>query len=103
MLNNTAAQTTPASAALKPEPVTETDAKDSPLVGVSVITGVTPNVALPKPPPAPDTSTTQLPPCAVALTVKEAVRAPAELIVHVGVGTPEKRFDPAGATIVHAP
>jgi hypothetical protein len=35
--------------------------------------------------------------------VKEAVRAPAELIVHVGEGTPEKRFDSAGATIVHAP
>jgi len=44
-----------------------------------------------------------VPPCAVALTVKEAVRAPAELIVQVGEGTPEKRFDPAGSTIVHAP
>ena len=44
-----------------------------------------------------------MPPCAVVLTVKEAVRAPEELIVHVGEGTPEKRFDPAGATIVHAP
>jgi hypothetical protein len=97
VLNNTAAQTTPASAALKPEPVTETDAKDSPLVGVSVITGVTANVALPKPPPTPDTSTAQVPPCAVALTVKEAERAPVGLIVHVGAGTPAKRFDPAGA------
>ena len=44
-----------------------------------------------------------MPPCAVVLTVKEAVRAPEELIVHVGDGTPEKRFDPDGATIVHAP
>jgi hypothetical protein len=35
--------------------------------------------------------------------VKEAVRAPEEPIVHVGEGTPAKRFDPAGATIVHAP
>jgi hypothetical protein len=35
--------------------------------------------------------------------VKEAVRAPEELIVHVGDGTPEKRCDPAGSTIVHAP
>jgi len=35
--------------------------------------------------------------------VKEAVRAPAELIVQVGEGTPEKRLDPAGAAIVHAP
>jgi hypothetical protein len=33
--------------------------------------------------------------------VKEAVRAPVELIVHVGEGTPEKRFDPAGAVIEH--
>jgi len=35
--------------------------------------------------------------------VKEAVRAPAELIVHVGEGTPEKRCAPAGSSIVHAP
>jgi hypothetical protein len=35
--------------------------------------------------------------------VKEAVRAPVELIVHVGEGDPEKRFDPAGAVIVHGP
>jgi hypothetical protein len=80
----------------------ETNVKDSPLVGVSVIFGVTVNVPVPKPPPAPITCTPQEPPCAVAPTVKVAVRAP-ELIVHVGEGALEKRFDPAGAVIVHAP
>jgi len=102
VLYSVPAQPTPASAALKPEPVMETDVKDSPLVGVSVIFGTTAKLPVPKPPPAPKTCTAQVPPCAVVLTVKEAVRAPA-VIVHVGEGTPEKRFDPAGATIVHAP
>ena len=55
VLNNTAAQSAPASAALKPEPVMETDAKDSPLAGVSVIFGVTAKLPDPKPPPAPRT------------------------------------------------
>jgi hypothetical protein len=96
------AQPAPASAALKPEPAMETNVKDSPLVGVSVIVGVTAKLPVPKPPPAPFTVTAQVPPCAFALTVKEAVRAPA-VIVQVGEGTPEKRFDPAGARIVHAP
>jgi hypothetical protein len=81
----------------------ETDAKDSPLVGVSVIFGVSAKLPDPKPPPAPMTCTVQVPPCAVALTVKEAVRAPNELIVHVGDGAPAKRFDPAGAVIEHVP
>ena len=31
------------------------------------------------------------------------MRVPEELIVQVGVGTPAKRFDPAGATIEHVP
>jgi len=97
------AQPTPASAALKPEPAMETNVKDSPLVGFSVIFGVTAKLPVPKPPPAPVTVTAQVPPCAVALTVKEAVRAPAEFIVQVGVGTPAKRLDPTGAAIVHAP
>jgi hypothetical protein len=48
-----AAPQSPASAALKPEPAIETDAKDSPLVGVSVIFGVTAKLPVPKPPPAP--------------------------------------------------
>jgi hypothetical protein len=100
VLNNVVAQPAPASAALKPEPVIETDAKDSPLAGVSVIFGVTAKLPVAKPPPAPFTWTVQVPPCAVALTVKEAVRAPVELIAHVGVGTPAKRFDP-GAVIEH--
>ncbi|MGB9021904.1 MAG: hypothetical protein WCC94_00510 [Candidatus Bathyarchaeia archaeon] len=102
VLNNVAAQVAPASAALKPEPAIETDAKDSPLVGVSVIFGVTANVPVPKPPPTPVTCTLQGPPCAFGPTVKVAVRAP-ELIVHVGEGVVEKRLDPAGAVIVHAP
>lgn len=101
-LNNVAAQLAPASPALKPEPAMETDAKDNPLVGVRLICGVTANVPVPKPPPAPTTCTPQEPPCAVAPTVKVAVRAP-ELIVHVGEGALEKRLDPAGAEIVHAP
>jgi hypothetical protein len=53
VLNNTAAQSANASAALKPEPMMETDAKDSPLAGVSVIFGVTAKLPDPKPPPAP--------------------------------------------------
>jgi len=97
------AQPAAASAALKPEPATEINVKDSPLVGTSVIFGVTAKLPVPKPPPAPLTCTVQVPPCAVALTVKEAVRAPEELIVQVGVGTPAKRFDPAGALIVQVP
>jgi hypothetical protein len=76
-------------------------AKDSPLAGVSVITGVTANVPIPKPPPPPRTCTVQVPPCAVVLTVKEAVRAPEESIAHVGNGAPAKRFDPDGAVIEH--
>jgi hypothetical protein len=94
------AQPTPVSAALKPEPAIETNVKDSPLAGVSVIVGVTANVPVPKPPPPPRTCTVQVPPCAVALTVKEADRAPVELIAHRGNGTPAKRFDP-GAVIEH--
>jgi hypothetical protein len=47
------AQPAAASAALKPEPAMETNVKDSPLVGVSVITGVTAKLPVPKPPPAP--------------------------------------------------
>jgi hypothetical protein len=97
------AQPAAASAALKPEPETDTSVNDSPLAGTSVIFGVTAKLPDPKPPPAPVTVTAQVPPCAVALTVKEAVRAPEELIVQVGEGTPEKRLDPAGAAIVHAP
>jgi len=100
VLNSVAAQTAPASAALKPEPVIEIDVKDSPLPGVSVIFGVTANVPDPKPPPPPLTSTVQVPPCAFVLTVKEAVRAPAELIVQVGEGTPAKRLDPLGVTVI---
>jgi hypothetical protein len=53
VLNNVPAQSAPASAALKPEPVIETDAKDSPLAGVSVICGVTAKLPDPKPPPPP--------------------------------------------------
>jgi hypothetical protein len=53
VLYSAPAQPTPTSAALKPEPVIETDAKDSPLVGVSVIFGVTAKLPDPKPPPAP--------------------------------------------------
>ena len=45
-----------------------------------------------------------MPPCAFAFTVKDAVRAPEELTVQVGDGTPAKRFDPAGAVmLLHAP
>jgi hypothetical protein len=55
VLNNTAAQSATASAALKPEPIMETDAKDSPFPGVSVIFGVTAKLPDPKPPPAPRT------------------------------------------------
>jgi hypothetical protein len=100
VLNSVAAQTAPASAALKPEPVIEIDVKDSPLGGVRVIFGVTANAPLPNPPPPPLTSTVQVPPCAVVLTVKEAVRAPAELIVQEGAGTPAKRLDPLGVTVI---
>jgi hypothetical protein len=101
VLNNVVAQPAPASAALKPEPVIVIAAKDSPLAGVRVNVGVTANVPDPKPPPPPRTCTVQVPPCAVVLTVKEAVRAPEELIVHVGDGAPAKRFDPDGAVIEH--
>jgi hypothetical protein len=49
------AQAAAASAALKPEPVMETGVEDGPIVGVSVIFGVTANVPVPKPPAAPVT------------------------------------------------
>ena len=101
-LANVDAQVAPASAALKPEPAIETNAKDSPLTGVNVINGVTANVPVPKPPPTPVTCTLQAPPCAFRPTVKAALRVP-ELIVHVGEGVAEKRLDPAGAVIVHGP
>ena len=101
VLYKVAAHPAPASAALKPEPVIEINVKDSPLGGTRVIVGVTANVPDPKPPPAPSTCTVQVPPCAVALTVKEAERAPVELIAHVGIGAPAKRFDPDGAVIEH--
>lgn len=98
------AQPAAASAALKPEPATDTSVKDSPLVGFSVIVGVTAKLPVPTFPAAVTTVTVQVPPCALALTVKEAVRAPEELTVQVGVGTPAKRFDPAGAVmLLHAP
>ena len=45
----------------------------------------------------------QVPPCAVVLTMKEAERLPQSLSVQVGEGAPAKRFDPAGAVIVHGP
>jgi len=96
------AQAAPASAALKPEPAIEINAKDSPLEGVSVILGVTANVPVPKPPPTPVTCTVHAPPCALGPTVKVAERDP-ELMVHVGEGVAEKRLDPAGAVIVHGP
>jgi hypothetical protein len=35
--------------------------------------------------------------------MKEAVRDPEALIVHVGEGAPAKRFDPGGAVIAHGP
>ena len=45
-----------------------------------------------------------MPPCAFAPTVKDAVRAPEELTVQVGDGTPAKRFDPADAVmLLHVP
>ena len=98
------AQPAPASAALKPEPAIETNVKDSPLPGVSVIVGVTAKLPVPTFPAADTTVTVQVPPCAFAFTVKDAVRAPEELTVQVGVGTPAKRFDPAGAVmLLHAP
>jgi hypothetical protein len=100
-LNSVVAQPAAASAALKPEPVMETGVEDGPLNGASVILGVTAKFPVPKPPPAPVTWTAQVPPCAVVLTVKEAVSAPEESIAHVGEGAPEKRFDPAGALIEH--
>jgi hypothetical protein len=53
VLNSVEAQPAPASAVLKPEPAIETNVKDSPLVGVSVIFGVTAKLPVPKPPPAP--------------------------------------------------
>jgi len=101
VLNKVPTQPAAASAALKPEPVIETGAKDSPLKGTRVITGVTAKLPVAKPPPPPFIWTVQVPPCAVALTVKEAERAPVELIAHEGVGTPAKRFDPDGAVIPH--
>jgi hypothetical protein len=102
-LNSVAAQPAPASAAPNPEPVMETGVEDGPLEGVSVILGVTANVPVPMPPTPLVTRTVQVPPWAVALTMKEAVRAPAALIVHVGEGAPAKRFDPGGAVIAHGP
>jgi hypothetical protein len=101
VLNNVAVQPAPTSAALKPEPAIETNAKDSPLVGASVIFGVTANAPDPKPPPAPRTCTVQVPPCAVAPTVNPAESAPVESIAHVGIGAPAKRLDPDGAVIEH--
>jgi hypothetical protein len=98
------AQPAAASAALKPEPATDTSVKDSPLVGFIVIAGVTAKLPVPTFPAAVITVTVQVPPCAFAFTVKDAVRAPEELTVQVGVGTPAKRFDPAGAVmLLHAP
>lgn len=47
VLNNVAAHPTPTSAALKPDPVMETDEKDSPLAGVSFIVGVTAKLPVP--------------------------------------------------------
>jgi hypothetical protein len=53
VLNNVEAQPAAASAAVKPEPAIEIGANDSPLVGVSVILGVTAKLPVPKAPPAP--------------------------------------------------
>jgi hypothetical protein len=103
VLYNVEAQPAAASAALKPEPVMETGVEDGPITGVSIIFGVTANVLVPTPPTRLVTCTVQLLPCAVAPTVKEADRVPDALIVHVGEGAPAKRFDPAGAVIVHGP
>jgi len=102
VLNNVEAQPPPASAAVKPEPAIEISVNDSPLVGVSVIFGMTANVPVPTPPPAPSTCMVQVPPCAVVLTMKEAESAPA-VILQVGEGAPAKRFDPACAVIEHGP
>jgi hypothetical protein len=97
------AQPATASAALKPEPATDTNVKDSPLVGFSVIVGVTAKLPFPTFPAAVTTVTVQVPPCAFALTVKDAVRAPEELTVHVGEGTPAKRLGSFAVMLLHAP
>jgi hypothetical protein len=98
------AQPAAASVAVKPEPATDTSVKDSPLVGFSVIVGVTAKFPVPTFPAAVITVMVQVPPCAFAFTVKDAVRAPEELTVQVGVGTPAKRFDPADAVmLLHSP
>jgi len=103
VLNNVVVQPAPASAALKPEPVIVIAAKDSLLVGVSVIFGVTAKLPVPTFPAPVTTVTVQVPPCAFAFTVKDAVRAPEELTVQVGVGTPAKRFPPDAVMLLHAP
>lgn len=97
------AQPAAASAALKPEPATDTSVNDSPLDGVSVIVGVTAKFPVPTFPWAVTTVTVQVPPFAFALTVKEAVRAPDELTVHVGVGTPAKRLGSFAVMLLHTP
>ena len=97
------AQPAAASAALKPEPARDTTVKDSPLAGVRVIVGVTAKLPVPTFPAAVTTVIVQVPPCAVALTVKEAVRAPEELTVQVGVGTPAKRLGSFAVMLLHAP
>jgi hypothetical protein len=94
------AQPAAASAALKPEPETDTSVKDSPLTGVSVIVGLTSKLPAPTFPAAVTTVTAQVPPCAFTFTEKDAVRAPEELTVQVGDGTPAKRFDPADAVML---
>jgi hypothetical protein len=56
------AQPAAASAAVKPEPATDTSVKDSPLVGTSVIAGVTAKLPVPTFPAAVTTVTVQVPP-----------------------------------------